>query len=397
MTPDYMNHDNRARVALPPATIIDQPVKLGLLQQALSSSKRIAIDTESNSLHAYHERVCLIQISTMDQDYLLDPIKLGDHVDLGFLGDIFANPQIEKVLHAAEYDVLTMRRDFGFQFANLFDTMIAARILGWERVGLAPLLEERFGIKADKRHQRANWGKRPLTHEMIQYAQSDTHYLLALRDEIATGLSVGGHMEEARELFDEVALSQWAENGDDTPGFWWMNGVKDLDAQQLAVLEALYEFREEQARKRDLPVFKILSDKVLVQLAIDQPLNSRSLETVQGMTRGLIGRYSHGIIGAVKVGQQAMPPTRPRNRTVVDDAAQQRYEMLHMWRKKKAAIRGVSSEVIMPRDTLWKLAHSVPASYADLRASSIMGPWRLKTYGQELVDVLASNPEKGTS
>jgi superfamily II DNA helicase RecQ len=113
------------------------------------------------------------------------------------------------------------------------------------------------------------------------------------------------------------------------------------------------------------------------------------------MTRGLIGRYSHGVIEAVKAGQHAPPPTRPRSRSIVDDAAQQRYELLHTWRKNRAAKRGVSSEVIMPRYTLWRLAHSVPTSYADLRASSIMGPWRMKTYGQELVDVLAANPEKG--
>ncbi len=394
---DNNNHKNQARPTLPPATIIDHPGSIGLLQQALSSCKRIAVDTESNSLHAYQERVCLIQISTPSQDYLLDPIKLGDRADLSFLGDVFANPRIEKVFHAAEYDVLTLRRDFDFRFANLFDTMIAARILGWEKVGLASALEERFGVKADKRHQRANWGKRPLDREMIQYAQVDTHYLLSLRDEIAAQLAAGGYLDEAREMFDEVAQSQWSENGDDTPGFWRMNGVKDLIPQQVAVLESLVEFREAQARKRDLPVFKILSDKVLVQLATDQPTNLHSLETVQGMTRGLISRYADGILAAVKTGQHAPPPTRPHNRILVDDASQQRFEVLHTWRKERAAKRGVSSEVIMPKDTLWKLAHAVPTSYLHLQSSGIMGPWRLKTYGQELLDVLARINEQKAS
>src|SRR5262249_18085948 len=117
---------------LQPPIIVDSSVAFSRLQQELVNVNRVAVDTESNSLFAYHERVCLIQISSNTKDYLIDPIRLADRVDFDFLGGVFADPHIEKVLHAAEYDVMTLRRDFGFSFANLFDTMIAARILGLE-------------------------------------------------------------------------------------------------------------------------------------------------------------------------------------------------------------------------------------------------------------------------
>ena len=145
----------------------------------LASEPRIAVDTESNSLYAYQEKVCLLQVSIPGADYLVDPLASPG---LGEMRSIFADPSIEKVLHACEYDVICLRRDFGFQLANLFDTMWAARILGWPRVGLADILKERFDVTLDKRWQRYNWGKRPLPADALAYAQLDTHYLLRLRD-----------------------------------------------------------------------------------------------------------------------------------------------------------------------------------------------------------------------
>src|SRR5688572_7298251 len=171
MTFTSSNHNPQR--PMPSPIMVDNPKALNRLQDDLRNISRLAVDTESNSLFAYHERVCLIQLSTDKRDYLVDPLRIQNKANLNFLGDIFADPRIEKVLHAAEYDVMTVRRDYGFSFSNLFDTMIAARVLGLERVGLAPMLEERFGIQANKKHQRANWGRRPLTPDMLRYAQMD--------------------------------------------------------------------------------------------------------------------------------------------------------------------------------------------------------------------------------
>jgi ribonuclease D len=141
----------------PPPVWVDDKNDLKSVVDELSTQPRIAVDTESNSLHAYRERVCLIQFSTEQKDYLVDPLALDD---LSLLAPIFANPDIEKIYHAAEYDLICMSRDFGFKFANLFDTMQAARILGYKFVGLDNILSEKFEIKVDKRHQKADWRRR---------------------------------------------------------------------------------------------------------------------------------------------------------------------------------------------------------------------------------------------
>ena len=164
---------------LPPPILVADEAALRALVDALAGCPVVAVDTESNSLHAYRERVCLIQFSTPSADYIVDPIVLRD---LTTLAPFFANPGQQKVFHAAEYDVICLRRDYGFEFTNLFDTMSAARTLGWPQVGLAAILETHFGVTMNKRFQRADWKRRPLTPEQLDYARLDTHYLLALRE-----------------------------------------------------------------------------------------------------------------------------------------------------------------------------------------------------------------------
>ena len=150
----------------------------------------VALDTESDSLYSYHVKVCLIQITAHDPhqvsaagvvDYLVDPLRLRD---LSALGELFTSSDREVVMHAAENDMLLLYGNMGFTFTRVFDTQLPARILGWKQVGLAAILEEQFGVATDKRMQRTNWGKRPLTPEQIAYAQIDTHYLLPLRESL---------------------------------------------------------------------------------------------------------------------------------------------------------------------------------------------------------------------
>ena len=153
------------------------------------------MNTESNSLHAYRERVCLIQFSTPATDYLLDPLALPD---LSPLTPIFANPKIEKVFHAIEYDIICLKRDFGFEVANIFDTMQATRILGEKQVGLDAILAAKLGIVINKKYQKADWADRPLSPEMLNYARLDTHYLLPLRDILHAELAATGRWDLAR-------------------------------------------------------------------------------------------------------------------------------------------------------------------------------------------------------
>jgi ribonuclease D len=257
---------------LPPPILVQTHAAWRECLVQLRRSSSLAIDTESNSLHAYREQVCLIQISTLDQDYIIDPLCLPD---LDGMGELMADPTVEKVFHAAEYDILCLKRDFAYTFVHLFDTMLASRILGWRKNGLAAILAQEFGVRADKRYQRANWGRRPLPPEQIAYAQMDTHYLLPLRDKMAVDLEAAGWSAAARESFARMAKVTPSPRTSDSNGFWrLLNGRPQLTPQQHAVLRELYFFRDREAQRRDLPPFKILGDQTPSSVAC--ALNTRN-------------------------------------------------------------------------------------------------------------------------
>lgn len=376
--------------ALPPPVVVATPEYLAYFRETIQGASRLAVDTESNSLYTYREQVCLIQVSTDQADFLVDPLRLANKAELDFFGESLADPGIEKVLHAAEYDVMVLKRDFGFTLTNIFDTMIAARILGWKNIGLGTILKERFGIEVNKSNQRANWGQRPLAPNLIQYAQIDTHFLLPLRDDLYQDLEAGGHLEEACELFAEVCSAQWSGGHFDPEGFWQLSGARTLEPTALAILRELYLYREEQARQRDLPVFKVMSDEVLVILAEAAP---RSLDALsqRRLPERHIQRYGDGILRCVQRGLRASPPVPPRrNNNHSSDLVLKRFEALHTWRKQRALKRGVLSDVVMSKDALWELAEVAPCSREELATIRSIGSWRREAYGDEILDVLST-------
>jgi ribonuclease D len=391
MSSHQQTHTLRQDPYLPDPLVVDTPARLAALQRALDGVSRLAVDTESNSLYAYRGRVCLIQVSTDTRDFLVDPIRLKDKPSFGFLGTLFADPTVEKVLHAAEYDVMMLHHDFGFRFARVFDTMIAASVLGWQQVGLGSILMAHYGVKVDKRHQRANWGARPLSRALIRYAQMDTHYLLPLRDMMQTLLEAGGHVEEAREMFEAVCAARWNGSDFDPEGYWRINGARDLDRRQAAVLRELYHLREHIARQHDVPVFKVMGDQTLVDLARARPRSLDDMQQSGRLSTGQMQRYGGLILKAVESGLTADPPavSRRQNGSPTAESTARRYEALHAWRKQRATQRGVSSEVIISKEALWELASTAPRNLAQLEALHSLGPWRIGEYGDEILRVIA--------
>ncbi|MBF8281708.1 MAG: rnd [Anaerolineales bacterium] len=375
--------------SLPPPVFVADARGLAALVRALAGEPALAVDTESNSLFAYRERVCLIQFSTPARDYILDPLALPD---LGSLAPLFANPQQQKVFHAAEYDLLCLKRDYDFEFAEIFDTMIAARTLGWPQMGLAAILEARFGVKMNKKYQRANWGQRPLTPAQLDYARLDTHYLFALRDVLQSELAAASRVEEAREEFARLTRVKPEPNGSDRHGFWRINGARDLPSPQAAVLRELYLYRERQAERADRPPFKIMSDQTLLEIAQRCPAQTRELQGVMGMTPAQIHRHGAGLLGAVQRGLSA-PPPHPPPPAFEPDVVRERYERLRQWRKQKAQARGVESDIIIPREAMWQLARRAPRTPDELAGIEELGPWRRQTYGMEILQVLGSTDE----
>lgn len=369
---------------LPEAQYIDQPETLDLLMAALAEEPLLAVDTESNSLYAYREQVCLIQLSTRSADYIVDPMR----VDVGPLGDLLANPAIEKVFHAAEYDIMCLKRDYGFTFANLFDTMLAARICGYQHIGLGNLLQQHLDVAVDKRHQRDNWGQRPLPEESLRYAQKDTHYLPQLRDLLADELAELDRLTEAHEVFAEACLVEPVDISFDPEGYWRLALPNQLTRRQAAILRELYLLRESLAEERDLPPFKIYSDKSMIALAQVAPHRLSDLFAVNGLSPAQVRRYGKQLIDAVRAGEHAKLPKPPPRQPPAAPETVELYTALREWRKKRARERGVESDVIISKDTLWELSQLMPESVEAMRNIAGLGPWRLATYGAEVLGVI---------
>lgn len=371
---------------VPSLTYIDTDAALADLTQRLADEPLIALDTESNSLFAYREQVCLIQISTRSADYVLDPLAA---LDVRRLGPLLANPASEKVFHAAEYDLICLKRDYGFVINNLFDTMVAARVCGYKNIGLGTLLGEIAGVTLDKSHQRDDWGKRPLPADALRYAQMDTHYLPQLHDYFSGRLTELGRWEEARESFDEMAaVAPGVRPEFDPEGFWRIAQPNQLSRREAAILRELVIFRDEMARQRNLPPFKILNDKGLVGLAQAAPTTLDGLEKVDGVGPGHVRRYGQALLAAIRRGQSARLPTPPPPERPADPVLVERYSALREWRKERAQARGVESDVIVSRDALWELAGRMPATTEELRTISSLGAWRAARYGDEILAVL---------
>lgn len=382
-----MSHHSLSKEAahLPAPIVVAEASQLATLMEALAGEPIVAVDTESNSLYAYREQVCLIQISIPGADYLVDPLA---GLDLAPLGGLLADPGVEKVFHAAEYDVMCIKRDFGFRFANLFDTMWAARILGWPRVGLGNVLEETFGVHTNKRYQRYNWGRRPLEQEAMAYAALDTHYLLPLRHLQAEALVEQGRWEEAREVFDQVAASEPVDLSFAPEDFWGIKGAYRLSGRQRAILRELAIWRDREARRRDRPHFKVLHDRVLAALARARPRSRKALRKVKGLSPRLVRRYAKPILEAVGRGMQARPPSPPPRPPRHSEEEVERFRALKAWRKRAAAKRGVDPDVVVGNAVLWALAERDPSTIAEMKGIEGLGPWKRERYGKAMLKTL---------
>lgn len=349
----------------------------------LVTQKRVAVDTESNSLHAFREQVCLVQFSTNNADYLVDPLALKD---LSVLAPIFSDPKIEKIFHAAEYDLICLRRDFNFSFANLFDTMQAARVLGYPAVGLDRLLGDKFKIQTDKRHQKANWAARPLTKEQIHYARLDTHYLFALRDVLEQELTEKGRIVFAKEDFARACIFE--ENKQKVNGESWgrFSARKDLSLRELTILAYLCKWRDKEAEKLNRPPYKVIMDDVFVLLAKNPPEKKVDLSAV-GLSEKQIAIWGDGVLAAIRHGITA-PLVERKQIEAKNDAILRRLEKLKVWRKNLGLEMGVESDVILPKPYLSALAENPPKNADELALVMKGTPSRVEKYGAQILKVL---------
>lgn len=384
---------------LKPPVYVDTDAALDKLVTRLESQSMIAVDTEANPLFAYHEKLCLVQISTRTRDYIVDPLA---DVDLSRLVPIFADPTIVKVFHDAEFDVLMLKRTMPVEVLGIFDTKVVAMSLGLETVGLAPILKEFFQVTLDKKFQRSDWGRRPLSDGQLDYARYDTHFLIPLATDLRDRLRAKDEvhqLEVAAEIRRVELLAPEVRpfNPDD---FVKIKGWDRLDPTRRRVLRELYVMRHELADEFDRPAFKVLPNESLLAVAKDKPETRDALKSSRALSPKLRERHGDSVVAAVARGLRLSPLTEDkihRTRSEQDQLGEEQraaYEALRNWRKRVAAKRGVDASLVVPRSQMFALSRLRKVKDVEaLRATSVLESWRVSYYGEGIVAALSQPAE----
>lgn len=368
---------------------IDSLERLEPVLRHLSKKARLAVDLEADSYHHYGDRLCLLQIATDQKAFLVDPLALGDGI-LG-LAPIFADARKEKVFHDGDYDGRMLMRSLGVRPQNIFDTMLAARLLGKTNVGLAPLLEEYFGIQQNKYYQKADWSRRPLAPALLEYAALDTAYLLRLRDRLEAELKAKGRLQWAREEF-RLLLESLEPMPKRAANFMRVKGARRLTPRQLAILQALLEWRESLARRMDVPPFKVIGNERLLKIAEECPRSQHRIDQSPNLTEKQKRLYRKGIVKAVdeamQLPEEELPSFPVSQRGRPDHRAERVLAKLKSWRDRMAGQLGMDPGVLLPNAALSELSRSRPADEKELASMDIMKKWQCGLLGAEVLELI---------
>ncbi len=365
--------------------------ELVVLVEELASCRALGIDTEGDSLHHYTDKICLIQLKAFNGgSCLIDPLALPD---LAALAPIMADAKILKVVHGGDNDVTAMRRDFGFSFRTMFDTSLAARLLGDTELGLQALVRNDLGVELSKGSQKDDWSKRPLTSKQEAYALADVEHLFALATNLTARLAQAGRTEWAREEFEALASLPPAEKKRGPDDFRRIKGSAKLSRRQQAVLREIYQWREQRAAAADRPPFKIVGPEVLLALAeiealtiedvedafASYPRQSREVDIVfDAIVRGLA-------LPETELPRRESSPSHPP----MSAAARKRTEALRSWRTAQAARSKLDPSIVMSQRVLDRLALAGPQSLAELADVEGIRGWRVTEWGPALLAACA--------
>lgn len=367
--------------------ILTTDAAVASLAEDLAKESAIAVDLEADALHNYREKICLIQISTESTTVLIDTLQVNS---LAPLKPIFANPAITKIFHAADYDMRSLKRDYELNVQGLFDTMISSQFLGEERIGLADLMLKYFNIQLDKKFQKADWSQRPLPADMIEYAAKDTCYLHQLKDLLAERLEALGRMGWVKEecaLLEEV---RFADNSG--PLCLRFKGAGTLQRRELGVLEELLQWRESEGERYNRPVYKVLGNKPLLEIARRIPKERNQMRGIEGLPPRLLDRYSKPLLKAVanamKLPEDSLPyyPRLPRK--AKDPQKEDRLKLLKQWREKEAAEYALDPGVLINNAALDAIAQAKPATVVDLNQVEGVKNWQKEELGESLLAAL---------
>lgn len=322
-----------------------------------ASAGRFALDTEADSLHSYFHKVCLIQMSVGSRHFVVDPLPL-EPSDLDPLWRVVANPAATVIMHGADYDVRVLDRDYGAHIGRLEDTQIMALLLGEQRTGLAFLLERELGVELDKRHQRADWGARPLGAELIAYAAADTAYLEQLAARFRERLERLGRWTWAEEECARLAAVRHEAPEPDPVAFERIKGARALKGRDRDRLYELFQWRDEEARRLDIPPFKVLGSRPMLELAQKPPNVPGEVARIPGLGHRFARRWGAEVIRRLKRPRAAPPRVRGARTPQLAAAQRRRAQKLSEVRDAVAAELELAPGLICPRATIQAIAAS---------------------------------------
>ncbi len=368
---------------------IEKKADLLALATRLAGAALIAADTEAAGYHRYRDTVCLLQLSTRLETYVIDTLALPD---LSSLARMFEQAETEIVFHDADYDLRLLGRDFGITVNALFDTKIAAQFVGETAFGLGSLVEKYVGVTLEKKHQRADWAQRPLPADMLHYAAEDTRHLPALRDALRGELVKRGRLDWAQEEFRLAQQSRWAVTAD-AEAFLRTKGARDLKPRELAVLRELHAWRERAAESRDVATFRVLSNEALLEISRRMPSRVAELADIPGLSTGVIERRGTELIEAVQRAvrlEEAHWPRFPRHprRPPPDAEFEARVEKLKVARDRVAEALQLDRGFLAPRQQLEDIARERPRTREQLLQVRDVRLWQADALGEAILAAL---------
>jgi ribonuclease D len=372
----------------PTATYLDTDATVGKWLAAIRKTPILALDTEGASFHRFVDRIYLLQLSTRDHHAVIDPLPIAAPA---ILGEILSDPAIEIVFHDADYDLRLLRQDYEWTIRNVFDTRIAAQLLGIKAFGLAALLERSFGLKLDKKHQRADWSMRPLTADMLDYAAQDTMHLLGLRDVLREELEKKERLAWAREEFVRLESIRW---NDEEPGlgFLKVKGARDLDRRGLAIFRELVTWRDATALRLDRATFRVVANEVLFEMVASLPADRAALGRIKGMPRGMLEREGDAMLAAIARGQAVAEPDLPRfpksARWDRDPEFDAKVGALKAVRDAAAARLELDPGVLCSRERMETVARLLPRAVEELASIPEFRKWQVAELGAGFVKAL---------
>ncbi|MCM8816025.1 MAG: ribonuclease D [Candidatus Omnitrophica bacterium] len=362
---------------------VDNQQKLAKTIEQLKKENEIAVDTEGNSLYSYYSKICLIQISVRKAHYIIDPIKIKE---ISALEQVLSNQSIEKIIHAAAYDIQMLYQSANIQIKNLFDTQIAANFLGEKNLGLASLIKKYFGVDLNKFHQKSNWAIRPLPKEMIEYAISDTAYLLPLANILKKQLKLKERIEWVKEECQLLTINKTKEK---TKKRTTIN-IGKIPTERLHIFHAITEFRENLARQLDLPAFRIIDKDTILKIA---KLERFDLKRLRQLTARFpfVQKNFEQLLEAINSAGKYKFLKEKRQKILIklpEKEKREKIEKLYQWRTKKAQQLEIEPHLVLSQKQMVSLVEYSINTMDDILQSGCLKNWQKNLFGKELCEIL---------